>query len=248
MREILGEAGGRDGRPIRELRRPRRVCARAAAILMIPVLGCGGITVEYMAREPCVPGRTCGEAWRTHRPFPIDRATPVPSDWSPGVERAPHTCAARQGRTPYVAATEVAPVSQYCVPTVFELQKLDSASVFPFRARPGAPIAGLFRNRQKIRVPGRGGPEDDSILYQLRRRWRHGERAAAADSDAKPIRSAGMKGATTSPFFFVLNKKHVKPRRSRRGQGHAGGQHWVPGATARRSRRVPSFLPVITPW
>ena len=102
VREILGEAGGRDGRPIRELRRPRRVCARAAAILMIPVPGCGGITVEeYMAREPCVPGRTCGEAWRTHRPFPIDRATPVPSDWSPGVERAPHTCAARQGRTPY---------------------------------------------------------------------------------------------------------------------------------------------------
>ena len=50
------------------------------------------------------------------------------------------------------------------------------------------------------------------------------------------------------PPFFVLNKKHVKPRRSRREQGHAGGQHWVPGATARRSRRVPSFLPVITPW
>lgn len=167
-------------RPIRELRATRRVCAREAAIYLIMSCGtCPPLAVVHRSGA----GRASPDVWRglANAPRVSNReATPVPCDQCPGVERAPHTCAARQY---YVAATALAPVS-----LLFSSSKnwtrLRSSRSEPDR---GLPSRGSSETTRRYVSSGLRRPEDSVSCGG------GGACGAAADSDAESIRSAATR-------------------------------------------------------
>ena len=145
--DVQARAGSNEAaaarRPIRELRATRRVCAREAAIYLIMSCGtCPPLAVVHRSGA----GRASPDVWRGLANAPRvsnQEATPVPCDQCPGVERAPHTCAARQY---YVAATALAPVS---------LLLSSSKNWTEIRFGRPVPVSRIFRRRRWAAVVGR---------------------------------------------------------------------------------------------
>ena len=127
--------------------------------------------------------RASPDVWRglANAPRVSNReATPVPCDQCPGVERAPHTCAARQY---YVAATALAPVS-LLLSSSKNWARLRSSRSEPDR---GLPSRGSSETTRRYVSSGLRRPEDSVSCGG------GGACGAAADSDAESIRSAATR-------------------------------------------------------